>query len=197
MDTSSPWSRAGAPSVTLPPLRLPRPSRPSTSGDRAARRCPVTKRLSAKAQSASAQGLVVGRTGAAVSYRGLSCHRVNSHVRGDAQRDAVGRATFLRTTSVAVRADNPAIQRGRCGCSQRSLVPSIRCFSTRTRRARRPSSAGKLECSQLSCVLVNSALAVQNALVPAVPADDCHCSTEIHQRDAGCNDGGDGEHAYA
>ena len=82
-----------------------------TSGDHAAHRCPVPKRLSA-GPKASSSGLVVGRTGAPTSYRGLSRHRVNSHVRGSAQRDRPGRATIVCTISVNVCAYNSAIQRG-------------------------------------------------------------------------------------
>ena len=84
---------------------------PSTSGDSAIRRYPFTKRLSPRSKAPPA-GLVMGRTGAAARHRGLSCYGVTSDFRGDAQRDAVGRATILCTTSVAVRADNPANQRG-------------------------------------------------------------------------------------
>ena len=84
---------------------------PCTSGDHATHRYPVTKRLSPRSK-ASSSGLVMGRTGAAARYRGLSRHRVNSDVRGDAQRDGPGRATILCTISVNVCAYNSAIQRG-------------------------------------------------------------------------------------
>ena len=83
---------------------------PSTSGDCATHRCPVTKRLSPWSKASPAR-LVMGRAGAVARYRGLSCHGVTSDVRGDAQRDGVSRATILCTTSVAVRANSPS-QRG-------------------------------------------------------------------------------------
>ena len=83
---------------------------PSTSGDCAARRCPVTKRLSPWSKASPAR-LVMGRAGAVARYRGLSCHGVTSDVRSDAQRDALGRATILCTVSGAVCA-NSASQRG-------------------------------------------------------------------------------------
>jgi hypothetical protein len=48
-------------------------------------------------------------------------------------------------------------------------VPSIRCVGARTGTARRTSGTGQTE--RAGSVALNSATAVQNALVPSIPAD--------------------------
>ena len=181
MDTSSPWSRAGAPSVTLPLLLLAPAPPPRTA---ATCRPPVPR---FKESSRSPKGLA-NRSwlwvdpGAAFGYRGLGCHRVNSHVRGSAQNAMRPEAQPSTAAPASMPRRQPQFSAADAATAKASLMPRIRCFGA----ARKAKAAIRVE-GNLNMPVDSASRSIAhwrwtNALVPAVPADVASAARRLHSR---------------